>query len=139
VLRTVTFPHLRRAVGALSLLLAVSALVGCGSKPTGSVSGKVTYKGAPVTSGEVQFIDSAKGKGASGKLDGSGNYTLSGQLEAGTYKVYLQAPTPEQLPPGQVSKRPPFNVPPKYQDPGQTPITKEVKAGKNEIPIDLTD
>jgi len=137
VLCSVTFPHLRRALGG-SLLLAVLALVGC-SKPMGTVSGKVTYKGAPVTSGEVQFIDQAKGKGASGKLDGEGKYTLSGQLEAGKYKVYIQAPVPEQLPPGQVSKRPPFTVPPKFQDPGQTPVTKEVKAGANDIPIDLTD
>jgi hypothetical protein len=46
---------------------------------------------------------------------------------------------PEQLPPGQVSKRPPFKVPPKYQDPGQTTITKEVKAGVNDISIEIPD
>jgi len=133
---SVTFPHLRRTCGGLLLLAVLLALVGC-SKPTGTVSGKVTYKGAPLTSGEVQFVDPAKGTGSSGKLDSSGNYTLTGQLPAGTYKVYVQPPIPEQLPPGQVSKRAPFPVPPKYQDPAQTPVSKEVKAGKNDITVDF--
>jgi hypothetical protein len=51
--------------------------------------------------------------------------------------VYVQPPLPEQLPPGQVSKKPRLDLPPKYQDPAQTPVSKEVKAGPNTIPIDL--
>jgi len=131
------FPLLRRAPAVL--ILAALVLVGCKGKQTGSVSGKVTFKGAPLTTGEVQFINLEKGSGSSGKLDSSGNYTLAGQLDAGTYKVYVQPPVQEQLPPDQakLAKRPTFNVPPKYQDPRQTPITKEVKPGANDIPISI--
>jgi len=135
---SITFPRLPRALGAL-LLLAALVLVGCKGKPMGSVSGTVKRQGKPVPIGSIQFINSEKGSGASGQLDSNGNYTLEGQIEAGTYKVYLQAPVPEQLPPGKASKRPPFDVPPKYQDPAQTPFTKEVKEGKNEVNLDLPD
>jgi len=135
-----TFSHTRRAVGVLLLVGAALALAGCKGKPTGSVSGKVTYKGQPLTTGEVQFYAPEKGAGAGGKLDGSGNYTLQGAIDVGTYKVYVQPPVPEQLPPGTPPpKAAPFNIPPKYQTPQSTPLTKEVKAGNNDIPIDITD
>jgi len=136
VTSSITLPRLRRALGG-ALVLAALAMSGCTGKPTGTVSGKVTYKGQPVTSGEVQFIDQSKGLGASGKLDGSGNYTLEGQLPAGTYKVYIQPPIPEQLPPGQKPKPSTFTVPLKYQNADTTTMTKEVKAGKNDVTIEV--
>src|SRR5207248_2752857 len=115
-------------------------LTGCGGgKKMGTVSGKVMYKGQPVTAGEVQFYIPEKGLGSSGKLDDSGAYTLAGSLEAGSYKVYIQPPIPEQLPPGTAPKRVTFDVPKKFQDVKSTPLTKEVKAGSNDIPIELTD
>jgi hypothetical protein len=135
---SITFPRLRPVAGGV-VLLTVLALAGCGGKQMGTVSGKVTYGGKAVTSGEVQFIESTKGSGASGKLDENGAYTLNGQLEAGTYTVFVQPPTPEQLPPGQKPKAvAPFTVPIRYQTPSTSPVKKEVKAGKNDIPIDLT-
>jgi hypothetical protein len=128
----------QRAVGALGLLLACLVLVGCSKPtPTGEVSGKVTYKGHPLTSGSVNF-HSEKGIAAIAPLDSSGNYKMSAPLEVGTYKVYLSPPIPEQLEPGKMSgKKPPFDVPPMFQDLRQTPISKDVKAGPNDIPIDL--
>jgi hypothetical protein len=128
----------RRAGGLLLATLVV--LAGCQTKaPPATVSGKVTYKNQPLTSGFVNFYMPDKGIAAQGQIDADGNYKLQGEIIAGTFKVYVQPPTPEQLPPGKVSKRPPFNVPPKFQDPAQTPMTKEVKAGANDIPIELTD
>jgi len=130
------FSRPRRALGGL--LLVALVLTGCqGGKKMGTVSGKVTYKGNPVTAGEVQFTMPEKGLGSSAKLDDSGAYTLAGQLEAGTYKVYIQPPTPEQLPPGQAPKPVKFDVPRKFQNLTTTPLTKEVKAGANDIPIEL--
>ena len=35
------------------------------------------------------------------------------------------------------SKTPAFDIPPKYQDLGQTPETVEVKAGENKFTIDF--
>jgi len=128
----------RRELGML-ILFGVMSLVGCSNKkPAGSIAGKVTYKGQPVTLGSINFYDSGRGMAANSKLDGSGNYSIT-ELEVGTYKVYLSPPIPEQLPPGTPPKKEKFDVPAKFQDPARSTITKEVKAGKNDIPVDITD
>jgi len=128
----------RRGPGVV-VLFGVLVLVGCSnSKPVGSITGKVTYKGQPVTSGSINFIAPDRGIGADCKLDASGNYSIK-ELDAGTYKVYIQPPIPEQLEPGKVAKKEKFEVPTKYQDPQQTTISKEVKAGKNDIPVEIKD
>lgn len=127
-------------VASAMLLPGILILMGCGGtgKPTGTVTGTVKYKGSPVSSGTVNFHDPTKGKAYQGVLDGSGNFTLKDPVEVGTYKVYINPPIPEQLPPGTALKKaPPFNLPPKYQDPGQTPISREVKTGPNNITIDV--
>jgi len=112
---------------------------GCGGSPEGTVQGKVTYKGAPLGAGVVNFL-SDKGRAATADLDSSGAFKMSGPLPVGNYKVFVTPPTPKQLPPGTPpEKTVPFNLPPKLQDPAQTPVTKEVKAGPNDFPIDLPE
>lgn len=114
-------------------------LAGCfGKTPTGTVSGTVKYKGQPVKAGIVNFHNAAKGTASQAKLDG-GNFTFPGELEVGTYKVYLQAPPPEQLPPDKMkdAKPPAFDIPPKYLDPSQTTESVEVKAGANTFTIEF--
>src|SRR5262245_17841744 len=96
----------------LKLLLPISALTvfllaGCG-EPAGSVSGKVTYKGDPVTNGSIAFQMPAKGIAQNAKLDGSGKYTMSAPLTPGTYQVYYVAPTVEPQDPSK--KAPPPEV-----------------------------
>lgn len=137
--QSVSFLPWGRGLAALLLLGVLLGLVGCsGGKPVGSVTGKVTYKGNPVTSGSINFFAPDKGVAFDAPLGSAGEYTIA-QIDAGTYKVYIQPPLPEQLPPGQVSKRPPFTVPKKYLDPISTTLSKDVKTGANEIPIDLPD
>ena len=50
------------------------------------------YKGKEVTTGSVNLHNAAKGSAAQAKLDGSGGFTMSSELEVGTYKVYLWRP-----------------------------------------------
>jgi hypothetical protein len=103
------------------------------------VSGKVTYKGAPLTAGVVNF-HSEKGNASQANLDSSGAFKMSAPLPVGNYKIYVTPPIPKQLPPGTPpEKTEPFTLPPKLQDPGQTPVTKEVKAGPNDITVDLPE
>jgi hypothetical protein len=100
----------------------------------------VTYKGKALTEGTINFINPDKGHASIGDLDSSGAYTLQGTLPAGTYKVYFNPPVPQQLEPGKMPKaKAPYPLPSKLQDPKQTPVTKEVKGGDNDITIDLTD
>jgi hypothetical protein len=73
-------------VGAAVLLTA-----GCssGEKPI-DVTGKVTFKGEPVTEGSVQFIDDKTGRGAEVDLGPDGTYKAG--LFAGQYKVVVTPP-----------------------------------------------
>lgn len=122
------------------LVLAMVLLVGCqGGKPKATVKGKVTYKGVAVTTGSVNFFLPSKGAGVSANLDANGQFVFTEPVEPGSYKVFVQPPVLEPLPPGSKSKREPYNIPPKFQDATQTPISKEVKAGDNDIPVELTE
>lgn len=128
----------RCAVYALLVPGVFLILVGCSSGPqTGTVTGTVKYKGAPVAAGTINF-HSGKGSGSQGTLDASGNFTLAGNLEVGEYKVYIQPPVPEPAPPGTPLKKvPKLDLPPKFMDLGQTTVKREVKAGANNFVIDL--
>lgn len=75
----------RKSIGFLSSALCVTigiALTGCGGVPGTTVTGKVTYEGAPVESGAISFMP-ADGKGAA----------AGASIVNGTYKV-------EGVPPG---------------------------------------
>ncbi len=72
----------RAACGLVVALL----LAGCGGDPSkpklGKVSGTVTYKGQPVTSGTVRFTPDASkggetGQVASGQIESDGSYELT--------------------------------------------------------------
>jgi len=138
VIRSVRLWFSPRFAQAL-LFGAVLVLVGCQSKPVGTVSGKVTYKGQAVTTGSVNLYAPDKGLGHVAKLDSSGAFTVPEPVAAGTYKFYVQPPPPEQLPPGSPIKKTPLAIPRKYQDGATTDKTVEVKVGKNDLSIDLTD
>lgn len=133
-----TFLTRRFAGGWLPVVLALVA--GCGGeKPTGSVSGAVSYKGAPVTAGSINFL-SKTGAGAVAKIDSGGRFKLDGELEAGEYKVYATPPVPEPQAPGtKVAAPPKFEVPAKFRDPASSNTTVTVKVGSNDIPIEFKD
>lgn len=123
------------------LLLGMSlGAAGCSGPSEGTVSGKVTYKGAPVTEGIVNFFAPDKGIAAEANLDGSGAFKMPGALPLGSYKVCIKPPLPQQLPPGSPPpKAAAFAIPAKFQEANLTPLTREVKAGPNDLSIDLTD
>jgi hypothetical protein len=69
---------LRAWAAAVTLAVAVGLLPGCGSAPTATVSGSVTYDGQPVGEGYVTFTPSdGKGKEAGGPI-ANGQYSLAG-------------------------------------------------------------
>lgn len=122
-------------------VIAAFALVlsGCG-EPTGIVGGRVTYKGDPVTNGAIAFHMPSKGIAQNGKIDGSGKYTMTTPLPAGTYQVYYVPPAVEPQDPSKKSPPPEVKtiVPKRFHD-LQGAMSVDVKSGKNEIPIDFKD
>ncbi len=95
---------------------------------TGSVSGKVTYKGQPLTAGVV-ILTGADGKTHSADLAADGTYSFK-DVKVGEYKVAVDTDNPKN--PAKAVK-----VPAKYQDSKTSGITVDVRKGEATHDIDL--
>ena len=129
--------QLRWALPAIAPFLLL--LLGC-SEPAGLISGKVTYKGAVVSAGSVSFQMKEKGIAQDAKLDSSGSFAMAAPLPVGTYQICIIPPAPEPRDP--TKGAPPAiktNVPRRYQGIQTSDVKVMVKAGNNEIPIDLKE
>ena len=138
-----------RLAAVAALALAVQALPGCG-RQAGSVSGKVTLKGQPVPGGTVTFLG-ADDRAASCPIEADGTYTID-RVAVGVAKVAVAppvsaAPKGVKMDPGKMgapadpgaaaapAKR--VAIPEQYQDPTQSGLTCDVKAGHQDYNIDL--
>jgi hypothetical protein len=141
----------RLGVGLLSVALACFS-VGCGPS-IGTVSGKVTYKGKPLTSGTVSFLG-ANNTTVQSPIDSEGKYSV--KMAPGAAKITVSVPTPSAVPSGakmmdpskmgapdkappsaEAAKEKPIKLPSKYSDGNNTPLTYTVKPGVQEHDISL--
>ena len=120
--------------------------VGCGGEGAeevaGSVSGKVTFKDAPVTEGIISFLDLEKGTGGSGTLESDGTYSLDNEIPVGTYKVTVNPPEVEM--PADIEKtvppqKDPKDIPQSYRSTDTTALTATVKEGTNQHDFNMKD
>jgi hypothetical protein len=139
-------------LGGGILVAALAAIPGACTPATGTVSGKVTYKGKPLTSGTVVFMGD-KNVTAQSPIDSEGRYSL--KIAAGPAKITVAVPTPVSVPAGQRMMDPskmgasdktvekskpsekPVRIPAKYTDPSGTPLTYTVQSGNQEHDINL--
>jgi hypothetical protein len=148
---------MQRSEALRRLLLAATVLVLCGcssddaaSTPTGTVQGKVTLDGKPVTDAAIVFFAESAGVTASAVLDAEGKYTLkygdSFSVPVGDYRVSFgtanqseEAPDPQALmenPEQFEVKAPP--VPEKYRTAESSGLIAVVKEGSNpDVNFDL--
>lgn len=125
------------------LVVAVFGLSGCSSgevpDPTASVSGKVTFQGAAVSEGMVNFYDSKRGNAASVKLGADGSYSIE-SVVLGDYGVFI-TPLPVEVPNDATKPAPPqadpANIPAKYRDVKTSDLKTAVKAGSNKAEFDM--
>jgi hypothetical protein len=126
------------------LLLLLPVCAGCG-KGRADVSGRVTYKDAPVKYGTVTFF-TAQGP-RYGNLDTSGAYVIKDLAAASDMKVTVSSPNPKLdvtisregkkgLPDLEAVKNW-FPIPPEYGDALKTPLNYDVHSGDNRIDISL--
>jgi hypothetical protein len=121
------------------------ALLAAGCGPSfGDVSGTVEFQGRPLTTGTITFYDEANGV-ASSPIQPDGTYAVH-HVRAGPAKIAVAVPTaitmvdpgemPALGPPAPVRPTGPF-LPHKYQDPQESGLTCEVKAGPQEFAVRL--
>lgn len=143
------------------LALAILVMTGCGGGgglpegETGTVTGRVTYKDAPVPEGcAVIFMGSEGGLLGTGVTNSSGEYVLSMRegldIVVGTYRVSVMPPNPAatmtqeeamekhmagQLPdPAKVKE-----VPERYRSPESSALVCSVKPGSNTFDVKMDD
>ena len=127
-----------------SALLTICLLAGCGSgveaKKTGTVSGKITVEGKPLTHGRVAFVSSTVGASSFGDLKEGGTYTLDGPIPVGEYRVFITPPDLGDTPAGLEPEQPQDelkDVPEKYLDEETTDLKTPVTEGENTCNFDL--
>ena len=145
--------------GHLQLLaLTVSiALGGCsGSSDLSAVTGKVTYKGQPVSGATILFMGDETTRPATAISSSDGSYSLMtldkkgaapGQYSVIVTKTEMPAESGEPPSMEEAAKRatrsppaPKELLPAKYGDATRSPLKAEVKKGQpNRIELDLTD
>jgi hypothetical protein len=126
----------------LLVFLVVSA-GGCGNnEPIGKVSGKVTFGGAPIAEGTIEFAKADYAADVPLKPDGTYQLDNPG-LPPGDYMVAIHPAMvpdprddPEKTPPGSIEKNDP-NIPKKYRSLSTTDLTAKVLQGKNTFDFEL--
>ena len=118
-----------RLANCLGLFVCVCWCTGCGTgePPTGSIAGKVTFKGRPLTTGVITLVNEEAGLGASGELDASGNFRIE-SIQTGQYEVAVHRPPP---PPESGAKPVKLGIPEKYLDVETSDLTATVEEGEN--------
>ncbi len=125
-----------------------------GPARTAPISGRVTYRGQPVVSGQIVFYPEPFGTGrqAIGAIGPDGRYTLTtfdtgDGAVLGRHRVTIKSLRVSAGPPSAEEAAEQMRqgrdlgvewlVPKKYSRPNTTPLMAEVKRGKNTIDFDL--
>lgn len=127
-----------------SLVLLVAAVAGCGpakypKRDTAVVTGTVTYKGEPVSTGSVVFQPES-GAFASGEIQPDGTYELEATI--GPNRVQIVSREPEDETPAAELEGPrpiaKSYIPEIYAGP-KSPLTFVVEPGDNTADFELKD
>lgn len=134
--------------GNLLLISIGTLLLGCSAQgfegPTGTVEGKLTMKGQPLTPGTIVTFISVEGFAASGKTDPDGNFNLmfrgTEQVPVSHYRVQLAPARRSEEPQfdtdlsqhrGRVANRPTRPFPEKYSASTTSGLEVDVREGDN--------
>jgi hypothetical protein len=128
-----------------SLLLTGLSVPGClTSDGLGKVSGKVTFRGAPVTEGSIEFSKADYAADVPLGPDGAFRFeTPEGGIPVGEYAVAIRPAMipdprddPARTPPGWIEKDDP-NIPQKYRNSRTSGLSATVAGGQNTFDFDL--
>lgn len=139
-----------RFLQSLFVCVIASQLVGCGGAARGTVSGKVTLDGQPVTAGSVSFTNGNSVDNESAAIQSDGTYS-STNVPTGEVRVSVYVPSAGSAMPAGAPKLPPSvpadhpqakmyadkakgtaNVPTTYSDPATSGLTVKVDSGSSQ-------
>jgi hypothetical protein len=145
-----------RRIVTVSVVLLL--LVGCGKSrnPSGTLSGKVTYKGQPVNGATLLLYPTAAGQGAEFPIPVAQDGTFrTSDVPLGNYKVVVQpsagdpGPSTKGMTPDQIAKmkekidslKTPATIPipDKYKQKEKTDLTVNVTGGSQQWDPELKD
>lgn len=131
-----------RGVVGVAVSLCVLAGLGCGGKKA-TVTGQVTYRGAPLPSGSVSFFDAKKEIVGTATI-ANGTYSID-NVPVGPVKISVTTPVvrladrrhppPKDMPGGQLA--PSVPIPPRYANPEQSGLAYDIQPGEQQHKIDL--
>jgi len=130
---------------ALGCVLLACAVPGCRrGEVLGKVSGRVTFRGEPVSEGVIVFANEEKGVWMTAEIGPDGTYEVEMAkgfgLPLGTYQVWITPPLVDH-PVGPIGtpppENPPPNIPPKYYDMDKSILSLTVEAGENKYSPDM--
>jgi hypothetical protein len=134
-------PSICRIDATHAIALGLALMVGCGdSQPT--LTGVVTLDGAPLTTGNIAFLPTGEGAGASATIGSDGSYDVrTGSvrgLAPGDYVVTVSANGPPVTKPGSDLPLPgKLLTPKKYSTSQSSDLRANVQPGDNNLNFDL--
>ncbi len=136
--------HITWLAWAWSLALLSATLVGCGSEEMrGRITGKITFRGQPVSEGMVLLCNNAKGIHMTARLKPDGRYEITTAkgvgLPVGAYQVCvcppLMEPNNDMHTAPKIQQYP--NIPKKYRDYKTSDLTLNVQEGENSFDVEM--
>ncbi|VTS08489.1 hypothetical protein [Tuwongella immobilis] len=132
----------RSLLVSLAILAAVPILgiVGCSDSGVKkiTVSGTITYKGQPLSSGMLTAIGSTNNEVTSASIQTDGSFILTDVIP-GPVKIGI-IPTPVSMSSSNgkaAPKRPPVNLPAKFSNPQQSGVEVTIADNGNPLKIEL--
>ncbi|BBO33340.1 carboxypeptidase-like regulatory domain-containing protein [Lacipirellula parvula] len=132
-----------RSVARCALAIIVIGIAGCSDANFSTVSGRVSLNGASLDGGAITFIPEAAGPLAYGNVAPDGTYSLqsSGGVEGlrpGNYTATVSYRSGRPSPGMTLAQIQALEkVPISYTTPETSDLKKEVKAGDNQIDLEL--
>lgn len=119
------------AATLLAVTFVIAFLIGCGPEPhvdpnRTSISGAVTFNGAPLKAGTIRFDSNDKAIGTSASIGSDGRYGTN-RIPLGQSTVTIETESLQYGSPHLYTK-----IPAKYADPTKSGLTVDVKEGTNE-------
>lgn len=129
-------------IRSLVCLAVLASFIGCGSQETQrrTLSGKVTYKGKPLTTGSMEFYLTGSDVPVRAYISREGTYRLS-EVLVGEYKLAIKVNAKSHSTSGM--KRPgtpdPVPIPNKYANTETSGLMAKVQEKDTTFDIDLSD